>query len=287
MTAKLLHFPRDAEPMDLKALIDKALDGYLPKISEGPRIIRKAMRYGVFPGGKRIRPIIVLEACRACGRKGSGAALRRAAKTGDRRKNKDALAAACALELVHAYSLIHDDLPSMDDDDFRRGKPSCHKKFGEANAILAGDALLTLAFNILAEGLEPKAAVRAIRELSEAAGARGMVGGQALDIAKHKNRATVNRLKTAKLFEAAAKIGAISAGASEKEIRAMAGYGINLGITFQLADDLADKEGPGISGASSARCEAGRSIRKARDALKMFGPAADRLRKIADLIWNA
>jgi geranylgeranyl diphosphate synthase, type II len=261
--------------MSLKVLISKSLSRYLPKASEEPRIIHEAMRYSVFPGGKRIRPIIVLEACKVCGG-----------------KDKNALAAACAVELVHAYSLIHDDLPSMDDDDYRRGKPSCHKKFGEANAILAGDALLTLAFSILAAGLEPKAAVRTIKELSGAAGTRGMVGGQVMDIAKYKNRAAVNYLKTAKLFEAAAKIGAISAGASEKKIGAMAAYGKSVGMAFQLVDDLTDKEGLGVSDASRARREAppflkkgrdeaGRSIRKAKDSLRMFGPVADRLRNIA------
>jgi len=252
----------------LKRLIDRELSKRLPRVSEKPQILHKAMRYSVFPGGKRIRPIIVLEACKTCGG-----------------KNHDALAAACAVELIHTYSLIHDDLPSMDDDDFRRGKPSCHKKFGEANAILAGDALLTLAFNILADDLAPKIAVRAIRELSEAAGTHGMVGGQVLDIAKYKNIAIINRLKTAKLFEAAAKIGAICAGASEKKIKAMAGYGANIGMAFQLADDLTDKKELGISDASSARREAGQFIRKAKGGLKIFA-AADDLRKIADLIWN-
>ena len=264
----------------LKKTIDKELDRLLPKASQEPRIIHKAMRYSVFSGGKRIRPIIVLEAYRACDRRESRA------KSRDGGKNKDALAAACAVEFIHTYSLIHDDLPSMDNDDFRRGKPSCHKKFGEANAILAGDALLTLAFNILAAGLEPKAAVKAIKELSEAAGTHGMVGGQALDIAKYKNIAIVNRLKTAKLFEAAAKIGAISAGASEKKIRAMSGYGMNLGMAFQIADDIVDKEGLGVSGALSAWREAGHLIKKAKKALKIFGSKADGFSEITDFVSN-
>lgn len=256
--------------MNLKAEIDKKLDRYLPKTSEEPRIIHKAMRYSVFPGGKRIRPIIVLEACKACGG-----------------KDRDAIAAACAIELIHTYSLIHDDLPSMDDDDFRRGKPSCHKKFGEAIAILAGDALLTLAFNILAKECEPKIAVSVIRELSAAAGTRGMVGGQVMDIAKYRNTAIINRLKTAKLFEAAAKTGAISAGAYGKKVKAMAGYGMNLGMAFQLADDLTDKDGPGVSDTTVAGRETGRFIRKAKNGLNIFGTRASGLKKIADSVWNA
>jgi len=267
--------------VDLKASIDQRIERCLPKISEEPRIIHKAMRYCVFPGGKRIRPIIVLEACKACGG-----------------KDKDALTAACAVELIHTYSLIHDDLPSMDDDDFRRGKPSCHKKFGEANAILAGDALLTLAFNILAADLEPKTAVKIIKELSEAAGTHGMVGGQVLDLAtsslpgrgtdpegipSRKGRG-INYLKTARIFEAAAKIGAMAAGASGKKIKAMAGFGINFGMAFQLADDIADKDGLGFTDALSARREANRLIGKAKESLEIFGPRADGLAKIADLL---
>ena len=141
--------------------VDRALDSYLPSAAEEPRGIHKAMRYSVFSGGKRIRPLVVIEACRACGG-----------------TPKAALAAACAIECVHTYSLIHDDLPSMDDDNYRRGKPTCHKAFDEATAILAGDGLLTFAFLILARKLKPQIASCAIAELADAIGTKGMVGGR-------------------------------------------------------------------------------------------------------------
>jgi geranylgeranyl diphosphate synthase type II len=204
--------------------IDARLDRYLPSNKEEPIVLHKAMRYSVFPGGKRIRPVILIEAAIACG-----------AKAGD------AVPAAAAVELVHAYSLIHDDLPSMDDDDYRRGKLSCHKKFGEANAILAGDALLTLAFDIIANEYLPAAGIKMIKELSCAIGSKGMVGGQAMDIAEYKDKRKVNRLKTAKLFAASAALGAISAGASASKIKAMRRFGANFGMKFQAADDAADK----------------------------------------------
>ena len=152
-----------------KALIDKALDRYLPSETREPKTIHKAMRYSIFSGGKRIRPIIVLEACKAC-----AGARPRALK---RRYLNEALVIGCAVEMVHAYSLIHDDLPAMDDDDYRRGLPASHKVFGEANAILAGDALLTLAFNILSKHLSAQTGIKAVKELSEAIGTYGMVGG--------------------------------------------------------------------------------------------------------------
>jgi len=240
------------------------------------------MRYSVFSGGKRIRPILVLEACRAslpAGRALSGRAFRAA------------LTMACAVEMVHAYSLVHDDLPSMDDDDYRRGKRTSHKVFGEANAILSGDALLTLAFNLLSKRLGPAICAKAVRELSEAIGTYGMVGGQAIDIEyKRKSlnpltRRHINKLKTARLFEACAKLGAIAAGASDKKIKAMSVFGGSIGMAFQAVDDIMDGEGrPGLSGRLNFERSAGDATLKAKDAIKIFGSRAGTLKEIADLM---
>lgn len=243
--------------------IDKYLDAFLPGEKEEPRILHKAMRYSVFPGGKRIRPLITIDSARACGGAPAPAA-----------------AAACAVEFIHAYSLIHDDLPSMDDDDYRRGKPSCHKKFGEAVAILAGDALLTLAFGTLARNYSPAQSALMIEALSSAAGSRGMAGGQALDITKCRDLEKVNRLKTACLFAAAAQLGAIAARAGAKKELAMKKYGMNIGMAFQAMDDIADGEG------ATSQKSAADAIKKAKAALKIFGKKADGLKNIADLIQS-
>ncbi|MFA6141943.1 MAG: polyprenyl synthetase family protein [Candidatus Omnitrophota bacterium] len=249
--------------------IDSALDRYLPKASEEPKILHKAMHYSVFSGGKRVRPTIAIEICKACGG-----------------KYMAAIAAACAIELVHTYSLIHDDLPSMDDDDFRRGKPSCHKVFGEANAILAGDALLTLAFNIVSREYEPKIAVMMTRQLSEAIGTKGMVGGQALDIEfknikKDKKTAIkINRLKTSKLFEASAILGAMAAGAGSGRVKAAAYFGAYLGEAFQMVDDILDGEG------ALSRKDAQALTASSKKALRVFGKNAGSLIKISDLVLN-
>ncbi|MBI5144342.1 MAG: polyprenyl synthetase family protein, partial [Candidatus Omnitrophica bacterium] len=191
---------------NLKDRIDKSLDEYLPSEKAYPKAIHWAMRYSVFSGGKRMRPILAIESCKVC--KG---------------RLKDVLPAACAIELIHTYSLIHDDLPAMDDDDYRRGRPTSHKVFGEANAILAGDALLALAFNIIAKEANGRRGLEVIRELSEAIGTRGMVGGQIVDL-EFKNKKLdkktlnyINRFKTSRLFEASTKIGAIAAQSSKKE----------------------------------------------------------------------
>jgi geranylgeranyl diphosphate synthase, type II len=242
-------------------LIDRNLDKFLPPGGKEPKILHKAMRYSVFSGGKRIRPIVLIETAIACGGSPEGA-----------------VAAACAVELVHAYSLIHDDLPSMDDDDYRRGKPSCHKKFDEATAILAGDALLTLAFNIIAKRYLPATAAEMVKELSSAVGSEGMTGGQALDIAQDKNAARINRLKTARLFEASAVLGAISARTGRIELAAMRKYGAGLGMAFQAMDDILDGE------ESLSHEGAKRFITKAKAALKPLGGKSDKLKRIADSV---
>ena len=269
--------------MKLTKFVDRGLDKFLPYEKSEPKKLHKAMRYSVFSGGKRIRPVILMEAAFAC-----GAGLKRS------------VAAACAVEFIHTYSLIHDDLPSMDDDDYRRGKLSCHKKFGEAVAILAGDALLTLAFSVLAENYPPRMSAAMAKELSRAAGSEGMVGGQALDIEKHKNAGsrlgrnysssavekhnfvlarTINRLKTAKLFEASAVMGALSGGADRKKVRAMRAYGLNLGMAFQAVDDILD-------GDDKAIIDPGHLIEKSKAALKIFGRRAEKLKEIADSVIN-
>lgn len=243
------------------AAIDKALDKYLPK---GVDALSRAMRYSVFSGGKRIRPVITIESAIAC-----------------RGNLKDALPSAAAVELAHTYSLIHDDLPAMDNDDLRRGKPTCHKVFGEANAILAGDALLTLAFNIIAKDVVPATGIRIIEELSQAIGAEGMVRGQALDLefsgkAKKKEVAKkINLLKTAKLFSAAAKIGALTAEAGPKELKALGAFGLDFGLSFQMVDD--DLDGHGRD-----RKLAALLVKKAKGDLKILGVRADRLKGIIE-----
>lgn len=246
-----------------KKLIDKNLKKYLPK---GNDTIKKAMRYSVFSGGKRIRPIIAIESSRICG----GAF-------------KNVIAAACAIEFIHTYSLIHDDLPAMDNDDFRRGKPTCHKVFGEANAILAGDALFTTAFNIIAKYADRRVGLSIIKELSDAAGADGMAMGQVLDLEHQKRKKSedtsekINLLKTAKLFEASAKVGALAAAADPRKVRALQRFGLYFGLSFQLVDDVLDGE-------ATERSKAYLFMDKAKKELKIFGSRANRLIEIADKI---
>ena len=256
----------------INRLVDSYLDRILPSGKREPAILHKAMRYAIFSGGKRIRPSIVVESSNVC-----------------RGRSRSAVIAAAAIELVHTYSLIHDDLPSMDDDDMRRGRPSCHKVFGEANAILAGDALLTLAFNTLARNLKGVAAVRTIAELSEAIGPAGMVAGQVMDIkfsrrfsSDIKGLDTINRLKTARLFEVSSRIGAIVAGAASRKEEALAGYGLYLGMAFQTVDDIIDSEGIAkLLGEKEACLRAAKFVKKAEDKLSIFGARAGILKKIA------
>ncbi|NQT74899.1 MAG: polyprenyl synthetase family protein, partial [Candidatus Omnitrophica bacterium] len=222
---------------DKKKFIDKALDRYLPSPKVKPQSIHEAMRYAVFPGGKRIRPVLTLASFEACGGKGDSI-----------------MPIACAIELIHSYTLIHDDLPCMDNDDYRRGRPSCHKKFSEALALLAGDALLTLAFHLLSESGNMKV----INEISRAVGSSGTIGGQVVDIKqKTEDRrqktdmAYIASHKTGKLFEVAIKSAGIFKGIGEKKIKALGDFGRHIGFTFQLVDDLVDRDGSaGIYGDS-------------------------------------
>ncbi len=207
--------------------INAALETYLP---QGDDPVSRAMRYSVQNGGKRVRPWLTLSFCALCG--------------GD---PETAMPFACALEMIHTYSLIHDDLPCMDDDDLRRGKPSCHVAFGEANALLAGDGLLTLAFETAASAkTEPRATVRAIRLLAQAAGAAGMIGGQVMDLENEGRQVGVetlrqtDRLKTGELIRAACVIGCIAANANEAQCAAAERYAEGVGIAFQIVDDILD-----------------------------------------------
>ena len=207
--------------------INSALKEYLPAADD---VVSQAMRYSVENGGKRIRPALLLEFCRVCG--------------GDYKK---AVPFACALEMIHTYSLIHDDLPCMDNDDFRRGKPSCHIAFGEEYALLAGDALLTLAFETaMKSNLSAEITVKAAKELAKAAGVMGMVGGQVLDLQAEGKKVGVSdlqktdELKTGELIRAACVLGCVCAGADDKKIAAAEKYAHDIGIAFQIVDDILD-----------------------------------------------
>ena len=215
-----------------RALIDSQLDLLIPKESDEPQRVHAAIRWSVFAGGKRFRPGLLLATGQTFGA-----------------SPDDLLSTACALEMIHTYSLIHDDLPSMDDDDLRRGRPTCHIKFGEATAILAGDALQALAFQTIAEDetLAPALRVRLTAEIARAAGTpEGMVAGQSLDLDAESRDVIKEQLdrihhrKTGALIRGAARCGAIIAGANESELAAITEYATNLGLLFQITDDLLD-----------------------------------------------
>ncbi|MBU1913533.1 MAG: polyprenyl synthetase family protein [Candidatus Omnitrophica bacterium] len=250
-----------------KKIIDKALDKYLPPSSLKPQVIHRAMRYSVFPRGKRIRPVFTIAAFEACGGKGDLA-----------------IPVACGIELIHSYTLVHDDMPCMDNDDFRRGKKTCHKKFGEDIALLAGDGLLTLAFQVIAESGN----IQAIKEISKAVGTCGVIGGQVADIlGKNKDIEYINLKKTAMLFETAVKSGGIIKGASNREINALGNFGRYIGLTFQLLDDLRDEDGYAkLYGAKAAKEKAEALIKRAKASLGIFGKKAEILLKLANLINN-
>lgn len=258
-----------------KKIIDSALDLYLPQGSEYPKIIHKAMRYSVFPGGKRIRPILLLASCETCGG-----------------NIKEALPAACAIEMIHTYSLIHDDLPAVDNDDYRRGKLTSHKKFGEAIAILAGDALLTRGVEILTYGNKPKAQLDAVKEVLNAIGTYGMIGGQVVDIDRQSEvdlptLTYINVHKTGALIATACKVGGIIAGASRRKLDVLEGYGEYIGFTFQIIDDILDKNGFALAfGIGGAKREAIRLIENAKKEVKIFDKRAYTLRGLADFILN-
>lgn len=247
---------------DAKVVIDKALKKYLDGL-KGPGVLRKAIKYVVFSGGKRLRPLLVIESSRAFG--------------GHPEK---ALPFASAIELIHNFSLVHDDLPSMDNDDLRRGKPTCHKKFGEAIAILTGDALLNLAFGILSK-TKHKRAMEIISLVSDAVGVENMIGGQVLDLkGKNRNR-KVDAMKTAALMALSCETGALAANAGGKNAGKMREFGRNLGLAFQIADDIEDSRHE-KNALGRMRKEAALLISKAKERIAPFGKKADGLHYIAD-----
>ncbi len=277
------------------ALVDRALDRFLPKESVKPATIHKAMRYSLFAGGKRLRPVLTIAAAEACGGKAA-----------------DALQAACAVECIHTYSLIHDDLPCMDDDDLRRGRPTNHKVFGEGIAVLAGDALLTIAFEILAKTKSTRRynAASQVAELAHAAGSRWLVGGQVADLEGEGRPLTaaeleyIHRCKTAALLTASIRLGAMSANATEAQLKALTTFGQSVGLAFQVIDDILDvtqsseKLGktagkdinaqkatyPAIHGLDKSRQTARRLTEKARSALSIFKSKGARLQELADYL---
>jgi geranylgeranyl diphosphate synthase, type II len=279
-------------------LVDRALARVLPQNGTLPRILDRAMRYSLFSGGKRIRPILALASGEAV-----GAPVARV------------LPFACALEMIHSYSLIHDDLPAMDDDDLRRGKPTNHMVFGEGMAILAGDGLLTEAFRVMAEGalrhgVDRTAALRALREVATGAGAVGMVGGQVADLEAEGKKPTrtlvedIHARKTAALIRAAVRAGALVGGARPRAFARLDRYGAALGLAFQVADDILDVEGgtdktgkragrdaelhkvtyPAAVGIAKAKRRARELLDEALVALKPFDQTAEPLREIARFV---
>jgi len=283
-----------------KEAVDRALDRFLLPADAFPLSIHEAIRYSVFAGGKRLRPILVIAAAEVAG----GAM-------------EPVLPTACAFELIHTYSLIHDDLPAMDDDDLRRGRPTSHKVFGEAVAILAGDALFTLGMRLLAESFvqgdsNPALLPQLLAEVTDAAGTVGMIGGQVVDIESEGRVVSPSTLeyihthKTGALIRAAVRAGALLSAASEQGLAALTTYGERLGLAFQIVDDILDLEGdqeamgkavgsdqrkrkvtyPDFYGLEPSRKMATDLIREAKEALDLFGDKAMPLRTLADFILS-
>jgi geranylgeranyl diphosphate synthase, type II len=258
-----------------KLLIDKELRRLMDCYKASPRQVVRAMSYAL-QGGKRIRPILCLAS----------------AQTAGARCFQTAVKAACAVEMLHTYSLIHDDLPAMDNDDYRRGRLSCHKKFGVANAVLAGDALLTEAFGIIVTAVKDDTInAQLVKTLAHAAGIKGMIAGQAADITKGiksvAQQEYINIHKTGALIAASCKIGALTAKAGVKDTRVLLKYGEYIGLVFQLTDDIIDREGSsGIIGKKRTFMYAKELTQEAIGLLKCFGKKADYLRMIADFILN-
>jgi geranylgeranyl diphosphate synthase type II len=273
--------------------VDAAMDDFLPPPGEAPGSIHEAMRYCVFAGGKRLRPVLCLAAAEACGGKW-----------------KKALPAACALELMHTYSLVHDDLPCMDDDDLRRGRATCHKVYGEGMAVLCGDALLTEAFLVLtrSKGGKRYTVGDMVSELAHTGGSRKLIGGQVLDLEGEGHKLSKEQLisiheaKTAALLISSLRLGAMSAQAKTSELEALTIFGYSLGLAFQIIDDILDVTQttaalgktagkdqvvekatyPAVIGLEESRKEAERLTGEALHALEIFGKSGKHLREIAD-----
>jgi geranylgeranyl pyrophosphate synthase len=277
--------------------VDGTLESLLPPETEAPTRLHQAMRYPVFAGGKRLRPALLLATVRSLG--------------GDETR---ALVPAAALELIHTYSLVHDDLPAMDDDDLRRGRPTCHVAFDEATAVLVGDALLTLAFEVVVTRTDAPAEVRCslLREISVAIGSQGMVGGQALDLEAEGKRLDgagleqIHRWKTGALIRASVVSGGYLAGGSDEEMDALRRFGEAIGLAFQIVDDLLDVQGdsavlgktagkdaraekatfPAIWGLEESRRRARTTVEEARAALHPLGDAGTPLLDLAGFVMD-
>jgi geranylgeranyl diphosphate synthase type II len=285
--------------VEQQRLVDAALDRLSPPESAHPSTIHRAMRHSLFAGGKRIRPVLCISAAAAVSPEANDA--------------PDIMNAACSLEMIHTYSLIHDDLPALDNDDYRRGKPTCHKVFGEAMAILAGDSLFTLAIQTLTrmDNTAPARVVALIRELSFASGTvDGMIGGQVTDIEGERQTPTpelldsIHRAKTGALLRASVRMGGIAAGAGAAQLDAFSQYGEHAGLAFQIVDDILDVEEssealgktagkdeaqgkitfPAVYGLERSREMANEQCALAHSALHPFGESAKWLHEIADLI---
>jgi len=277
-------------------LIDRALDRYLPRANTKPVTLHKAMRYSLFAGGKRLRPILCLAAAEAC-----------------RGNIDDALPLACALECIHTYSLVHDDLPSMDNDDFRRGRPTCHKVFGDGIAVLAGDALLTVAFEIVSKA-KPTLSYdisTLLREIAVAAGSQKLIAGQVADLEAEGKKVKRDQLqfihenKTAAILRSSVRLGAMSANADARKLSAITRFGQRLGLAFQFIDDILDVTQtseilgksagkdvvarkatyPAVIGLEKSRDEARRLTRQAHNALSVFSSSdAEPLHALANYL---
>ncbi|HWQ69691.1 MAG TPA: farnesyl diphosphate synthase [Patescibacteria group bacterium] len=281
-----------------RVFVDEALDRYLPGAGDNPKEIHEAVRYSVFAGGKRLRPILILAAAEAAGG-----------------QVEQALGAAAAIEFIHTYSLIHDDLPAMDDDDYRRGRLTCHKVYGEAMAILAGDALLTQAFILLSAepvsvDIDPEARLKVIQEIAQAAGSKGMVGGQVVDMLYEDREVDLPTLtylhehKTGALIRGCLRVGGILASAGPEQMEALTRYGERIGLAFQVVDDILDLEGslealgkqagsdlrkkkatfPALLGIEESRRWAHRLVSEAKQSLVIFGERGVALGAIADFV---
>ena len=277
-------------------LIDRALDRYLPRANTKPVTLHKAMRYSLFAGGKRLRPILCLAAAEAC-----------------RGNIDDALPLACALECIHTYSLVHDDLPSMDNDDFRRGRPTCHKVFGDGIAVLAGDALLTVAFEIVSKA-KPTLSYdisTLLREIAVAAGSQKLIAGQVADLEAEGKKVKRDQLqfihenKTAAILKSSVRLGAMSANADARKLSAITRFGQRLGLAFQIIDDILDVTQtseilgksagkdvvarkatyPAVIGLEKSRDQARRLTRQAHNALSVFSSSdAEPLHALANYL---
>ena len=280
------------------AEINDALDRLLPPANTYPGIIHEALRYSLFAGGKRLRPVLALAAAEVAG----GC-------------SRDIMPAACSLELIHTYSLIHDDLPAMDNDDLRRGMPTCHKKYGEAIAILAGDALLTMAFELISmcpvnKTITPERLIRVISEISGAAGAGGLIGGQVVDIISSSRNIDgsilkyIHKHKTGAMYRVSVRAGAILSGSAGDDLERLTRYADHLGLAFQITDDILDLVGdeksigkpvrsdlknekatyPSLYGMEKALLMSKEEMEKALEAIEVYDERAEFLRELVKFV---